>query len=157
MPETGHSGCDLYTFDNTSKTWLWIGSNLPAFFAAGSGSSSSNDSGSSNSSSSVSGGGGGGDSTSLTLLGELFSDGQDLDGAFWRPNVIPESFFATPRHYMLYLPLCTITCCRPTCLFAICCSLSAVCCLLRAACLLPVSGCLHVWLSAVCCVLSAFY
>ena len=165
MPETGHSGCDLYTFDNASDTWLWIGSNLPAFFAAGSGSgsgsgagaggasSSSNDRGSGSGSISGGGGGGGGDdSTSLTLLGELFSDGQDLDGAFWRPNVVPESFFATPRHYMLYLPLCAIMCCRPICivclLFAVCCVLFAACCL-SAACVC-LSACL-----AVCCMLCA--
>ena len=80
---------------------------LPSGAGAGGASSSSNDRGSgSGSISGGGGGGGGGDSTSLTLLGELFSDGQDLDGAFWRPNVVPESFFATPRHYMLYLPLC---------------------------------------------------
>ena len=76
MPETGHSGCDIYTYDNATKTWLWIGSNFPAF---GSG--------------------------NATLVGEIFSDGADNEGAFWRPNVIPREFFASPRHYMVYLPL----------------------------------------------------
>jgi len=79
MPETGHSGCDLYTWDNSSSTWLWIGSNFPAFLSSA--------------------------GTGLTLAGEIFSDGRDTNGAFWRPNLIPEEFFAAPRHYMLYLPL----------------------------------------------------
>ncbi len=79
MPETGHSGCDLYTWDNSSSTWLWIGSNFPAFLSSA--------------------------GTGLTLAGEIFSDGRDTNGAYWRPNLIPEAFFAAPRHYMLYLPL----------------------------------------------------
>eukprot|EP01047_Picozoa_sp_COSAG01_P041560 COSAG01_NODE_3573_length_5920_cov_3.554372_3_plen_211_part_00 len=76
MPETGHSGCDLYTYDTTSRSWLWVGSNFPSFFSG-----------------------------NATLVGEIFSDGSDTNGAFWRPNAIPPQFFSEPRHYILYLPL----------------------------------------------------
>jgi hypothetical protein len=39
------------------------------------------------------------------LAGELFSDGRDQNGSFWRPNPIPAEFFGKPRHFLLYLPL----------------------------------------------------
>ena len=78
MRETGHSGSDLYTLDEESGEWLWIGSNFAGFFGA---------------------------SSATTVNSEILGAGALPKMAFRRIDGLPDSFFSKPRSYMLYLPL----------------------------------------------------
>ena len=73
MPDTGHSGSDLYTLDETSGQYLWIGSNFAGFFGP----------------------------SSTQCDSDLLGPGAVPKMGFRRIDGLPDSFFAKPRHYML--------------------------------------------------------
>ena len=78
MPETGHSGSDLYTLDETTGQYLWIASNFAGFF---------------------------GSTSPVQVDAELLGPGAVPSMGFRRIDGLPDSFFVKPRHYMLYMPL----------------------------------------------------